>query len=171
MEFSNSLSFFSFLLISLLQLLLTPSKQSRVQNFVWINNEITKEINGENDRSLHALFEKNFISTFHLSIDIGRGGRRKPKGESLSFLARTGVKRERWVYTREEDSNYRSGTENAGFHQTLRGTILDKYSCFRIASMPPSLSLLPLSHFIGTGYVKNLLAPRRSSIVQVYPQR
>ena len=43
------------------------------------------------------------------------------------------------VYTREEDSNYRSGTENAGFHQTLRGTILDKYSCFRIASMPPSL--------------------------------
>lgn len=64
MEFSNSLSFFSFLLISLLQLLLTPSKQSRVQNFVWINNEITKEINGENDRSLHALFVKEFY--FHL---------------------------------------------------------------------------------------------------------
>lgn len=50
------------------------------------------------------------------------------------FLAWNGVK-ERHPYIREEDSNYRSGTENAGLHQTLRGTILDKYSCFRIASM------------------------------------
>jgi len=66
------------------------------------------------------------------------------------------------LYIRVEDSNYRSGTENAGLHQTLRGTILDKYSCFRIASMPP---LLPLSHFIGTGYVKNLLAPTASASV------
>lgn len=74
------------------------------------------------------------------------------------FLARTRIKeatRSLYVYV-EEDGNYRSGTENAGLHQTLRGTILDKYSCFRIASMPP---ILQLSHFIGTGYVKNLLAP------------
>lgn len=63
-----------------------------------------------------------------------------------SFLVRTEVKEaQRSLYTWEEDSNYRSGTENAGLHQTLRGTILDKYSCFRIASMPPPL---PLSHLL-----------------------
>lgn len=75
--------------------------------------------------------------------------------ESFQFFGMNRSKRANDPYIRVEDSNYRSGTENAGFHQTLRGTILDKYSCFRIASMPP---LLPLSHFIGTGYVKNLLA-------------
>lgn len=96
----------------------------------------------------------------------GERARQRGRGK-FSFLARTGVKRQRSCI-REEDSNYRSGTENAGFHQTLRGTILDKYSCFRIASMPP---LLPLSHFIGTGNAKNLLAPTRARIVQVYLQK
>lgn len=52
------------------------------------------------------------------------------------FLAWKGVKEaHNDPYIRGEDSNYRSGTENAGLHQTLRGTILDKYSCFGIASM------------------------------------
>jgi len=78
------------------------------------------------------------------------------------FFGMNRSKRGNDPYIRVEDSNYRSGTENAGLHQTLRGTILDKYSCFRIASMPP---LLPLSHFIGTGYVKNLLAPTASASV------
>lgn len=82
--------------------------------------------------------------------------------ESFRFFGMNRSKRGNDPYIRVEDSNYRSGTENAGLHQTLRGTILDKYSCFRIASMPP---LLPLSHFIGTGYVKNLLAPTASENV------
>lgn len=82
--------------------------------------------------------------------------------ESFRFFGMNRSKRGNDPYIRVEDSNYRSGTENAGFHQTLRGTILDKYSCFRIASMPP---LLPLSHFIGTGYVKNLLAPTASASI------
>lgn len=82
--------------------------------------------------------------------------------ESFRFFGTNRSKRGNDPHICVEDSNYRSGTENAGFHQTLRGTILDKYSCFRIASMPP---LLPLSHFIGTGYVKNLLAPTASASV------
>ena len=72
-----------------------------------------------------------------LDIDMAEAGRER-KGKVVVFGTNRS-KEATMVYTREEDSNYRSGTENAGFHQTLRGTILDKYSCFRIASMPPSL--------------------------------